>query len=471
MGLRLKVILMLLAVVVPLLGGYTYYRFNVERRLQQERRAERVASRIQERPALACRGVLNGPHGEERRGRGRRGDRPRRLPPMFAYSDALQSLHVGQPAIPVRASESYLSGDGSELVHTNLYRHPEWSGVTLVPVEGPRGCGVIMIPWPDHAERADRALYGLVIRQSLVMALLLLLTGLLISIPLVTRVRRLTEEVEKAPENAWKISDDLLDGKDEISALARTFRQTGARVSETIDQLEQRDAALKEYISNTTHDLAIPLTVLQHRLTRLREEAERGDAISPEQIEVALEESHYIAALIANMSAAARLEAGENHRLDHEVELVELIERVVGRNRPIARQRQISIDWAAPESLVVKGDSTLLEQAISNLVQNAVQYNDAGGNVAVLAEVEVGDVDGEEQFVLKVLDDGPGVPEEKLGTLSQRAERGDARNRNPGGQGFGLSITTRVCEVHDFELSLANGEEGGLVVSIRGPLG
>ena len=322
-----------------------------------------------------------------------------------------------------------------------------------------------MIPWPNRPDRAERAVYGLVIRQSMVMAILLFLTGMLISIPLVRRVRRLTDEVETAPENAWSISSDLLGGKDEISVLARTFRQTGARVQETIEQLEQRDAALKEYISNTTHDLAIPLTVLQHRLTRLREEAERGDDISVEQLEVALEESHYIAALIANMSAAARLEAGDAHRLDHEVNLVELIERVVGRNRPIARQRQIEIDWAAPESLEIRGDSTLIEQALSNLVQNAVQYNEAGGHVAVVAEVE-----GEE-FVLRVLDDGPGVPQEKLETLSQRAVRGDARNRNPGGQGFGLSITTRVCEVHGFELSLENGEEGGLVVSIRGTVG
>lgn len=464
MGLRLKVVLMLFAVVMPLLSGYSLYRFSVERRLQHERRAERVAGRIQERPVAVCRGALSA-HPPEGQPRQRRPRRARRLPPMFAYDATFESLHIGQPAVPDKARASFLSEDAGEIVHVSLWRHPEWSGVTLVPVEGPRGCEVVMIPWPNRPDRAERAVYGLVIRQSMVMAILLFLTGMLISIPLVRRVRRLTDEVETAPENAWSISSDLLGGKDEISVLARTFRQTGVRVQETIEQLEQRDAALKEYISNTTHDLAIPLTVLQHRLTRLREEAERGDDISVEQIEVALEESHYIAALIANMSAAARLEAGDAHRLDHEVNLVELIERVVGRNRPIARQRQIEIDWAAPESLEIRGDSTLIEQALSNLVQNAVQYNEAGGHVAVVAEVEG------EQFVLRVLDDGPGVPQEKLETLSQRAVRGDARNRNPGGQGFGLSITTRVCEVHGFELSLENGEEGGLVVSIRGTVG
>ncbi|MEC9439995.1 MAG: HAMP domain-containing sensor histidine kinase [Myxococcota bacterium] len=464
MGLRLKVVLMLFAVVMPLLSGYSLYRFSVERRLQHERHAERVAGRIQERPLAICRNVL-GVSPPDEGARAKRPRRARRLPPMFAYSSSFESLHIGQPAVPEKAQASFLSDGAGEIVHVSLWRHPDWSGVTLVPIEGTAGCEVVMIPWPSKPDRAERAIYGLVVRQSMVMALLLLLTGMLISIPLVARVRRLTEEVEEAPENAWSISSDLLGGKDEISVLARTFRQTGVRVQETIEQLEQRDTALKEYISNTTHDLAIPLTVLQHRLTRLREEAERGDAISVEQIEVALEESHYIAALIANMSAAARLEAGESHRLDHEVNLVELIERVVGRNRPIARQRQIEIDWAAPEVLNVLGDSTLIEQALSNLVQNAVQYNEPGGHVAVVAEV-----DGE-HFVLRVLDDGPGVPPEKLETLSQRAVRGDARNRNPGGQGFGLSITTRVCEVHDFDLSLENGEEGGLIVSIRGPLG
>ena len=108
MGLRLKVVLMLFAVVMPLLSGYSLYRFSVERRLQHERHAERVAGRIQERPVAVCRGALSA-HPPEGQSRQRRPRGARRLPPVFAYDATFESLHVGQPAVPDKARASFLS--------------------------------------------------------------------------------------------------------------------------------------------------------------------------------------------------------------------------------------------------------------------------------------------------------------------------------------------------------------------------
>ena len=453
MGLRARVVVMLLAIVVPLVSGYTLYRMALERRNQQARRAERVAGRIQENPTRACRLAMMG-------GRRRGG---RNMPPTFAYDKELAPLGAHAPPLPAAVREEFLASSGAELTHTYLWGEALF-GATMVPLQDVR-CAAVMIPWePKKGDGAfDGGVLRVVVPQALMMLLALVGTGLMISIPLVRRIRKLTRDVERAPQQSWKISPGLAQGSDEIAALARAFVRTGERVSETIQELEQRDEALKEYISNTTHDLAIPLTVLQHRLSRLRDRLRAGEPVEPGQVEQALEESHYIAALIANMSAAAKLEAGEEHRIFHEVDLAVLAERVVERNRPIAAQKGVEIDWAAPEDgAMILGDSTLLEQALSNLVQNAVQYNEEGGHVAVVVGM-----DGE-RFSVRVLDDGPGVPAEHLEGLTQRRARGSARNRNPGGQGFGLSIASRVCEVHGFELQLRAGEMGGLEVEISG---
>ena len=138
--------------------------------------------------------------------------------------------------------------------------------------------------------------------------------------------------------------------------------------------------------------------MLQHRLRKLAEEHPSDD------LHVALEESHYIANLIANMRATARLEAGGQLELSHDVNLTEIVERVAQRHRPIAAQKRVDLNYAVPEDeVVVQGEPTLVEQALSNLVQNAVQYNDAGGHVSiVLEQLDHG-------FELIVADDGPGI--------------------------------------------------------------
>lgn len=454
MGLRARLTLTLMAIVIPVVTGFSMYRITTERHEAMSRRAERAAVRIQERPELVCSNRRI-----PRRLARRMGGRP------HTYEADWTPLHQRAPAIPERARRAFARRGDEQIVHVSLWGEPEMAGVTLAALDGAGACAILALPWRTRGAPLRRFIGGGLL-QGGVLALVLLLTGLIISIPLVRRVRRLQRAVEEAPESSWQIESALTEGADELAQLGRAFERTGQRVASTIEELERRDTALKEYISNTTHDLAIPLTVLQHRLRKIQARVERAESIDAEVVQGALEESHYIASLVANMSAAAKLEAGEAHRVDGEVRLDEVVERVVGRHRPIARHDAIAIDWSAPpEGIWVRGDATLLEQAISNLVQNAVQYNQPGGHVAVIVE-EI----PTQRFSLRVLDDGEGVDPELLPRLTERAVRGDqARNRNEGGQGFGLSIAQRVCDVHGFALTISNAEEGGLRVEIRGP--
>jgi signal transduction histidine kinase len=111
-----------------------------------------------------------------------------------------------------------------------------------------------------------------------------------------------------------------------------------------------------------------------------------------------------------------------------------------------------------------EGDVTLVEQALSNVVHNAVRYNKPGGHVAVILEAKDG------RFCVRAFDDGPGVPESELTRIAERSYRSDeARARHPDGLGLGLSIAKDVAERHGFELELKRSEAGGLEVEIRGP--
>jgi len=202
-----------------------------------------------------------------------------------------------------------------------------------------------------------------------------------------------------------------------------------------------------------------PLTVLQGHLAALRKQPD------PEKLKGALEEAHYMGALMHNLSAAAKLEGGEDAWERHSVDLNALVERVVARHTPIAQVKGIALDHAVPEEVVtVMGDVTLLEQAVSNLVHNAIRHNGHDGHASVVLSTRG------EMFQLRVTDDGPGVTDEQMTHLAERNYRSDeARTRAPSGSGIGLHIVADVATRHEFTLRFDHAEGGGLEATLTGP--
>ncbi|EPX59982.1 hypothetical protein D187_002068 [Cystobacter fuscus DSM 2262] len=291
------------------------------------------------------------------------------------------------------------------------------------------------------------------------------LVGVLLALgPVVRRLRQLTGEVKVFVRSTYQ-GPITVHGDDEISELALAFDEAGRAIHAQIDLKEKREQTLRSFLQNTTHDVMIPLTVLQGHLAEMQQRAARGEPVEREVIAAASQEAHYMAALLHNLGAAARLEAGEPGMQRAPVDLNALVGRCIGRHRPIARQQGVQLEHAVPEPpVLVLGDDTLIEQAVSNVIYNAVRYNARGGHVAVVLEREPGAT-----FRLRVLDDGPGIPEHELPHILERHVRGDAaRTRGPGGHGLGLAIASRVTVLHGWSLKLGRSEYGGLQVDFLG---
>jgi len=268
--------------------------------------------------------------------------------------------------------------------------------------------------------------------------------------PVVRRARRLTQAVER-----WRnaeIPDIPSDStSDEIGELARAFHDAVAAV-------EARERSLREFVENTTHDLATPLTALQGHLSAL----ERG--AGPTVARQANSEAQFLSGLLANLALTAKLDADQQVELD--VDLGAVVSRVRDRYRVMASRSGLEFEAVWPDDpIVVSGDITLIEQALNNLVDNALRYNREAGHVAVVLDH---DGDG---FVLRVMDDGPGMSDEERERLVRRNERGDAaRSRSPHGRGLGLTIVSRVASVHGWTLSLTRTEPQGLTAELRGTM-
>ncbi|MCB9765032.1 MAG: HAMP domain-containing histidine kinase [Alphaproteobacteria bacterium] len=279
----------------------------------------------------------------------------------------------------------------------------------------------------------------------------------------VERIRRLTEAVRGVAARGYQEPVPVL-GDDEVGELARAFDEAGHALQRQIRETERREQALRDFLANTSHDLLLPLTVLRGHLDALQRQSAEGEGSAT--LLQAMDEAHYLGAMVHNLAAAAQLDVGAQTLERAPVDLSALVERVAARHRPLARPRGIEVHAALPgEPAHTLGDVTLIEQAVNNLAYNAVRYNRPGGHVAIVLDVGGG------RFTLRVLDDGPGVSPEQLHRLAERGFRGDeARSRAPEGQGLGLDIAHRVARVHGFELGFAPAEGGGLEVTLSGAL-
>ncbi|MBJ6764722.1 HAMP domain-containing protein [Myxococcaceae bacterium JPH2] len=382
------------------------------------------------------------------------------LPPgtqLYAYDSSLHSRNPDAPAL----TGAELSATGS-----TANRPVPWGTDTVQRVAvrmpwstGP--CAVVLaqrVPPPQGRDFLPPTGPALLTVLVTVLALLVSLG------PVVRRLRRLTASARALSSSGYEGEVDVRGG-DEVSELARAFDEAAREIRSHLAQRDRRERALRGFLENTTHDVNIPLTVLQGHLAALREDAARGAPVDRERVASAVDEVHYLGSLVQNLATAARLEAGEPSLHRAPVDLNEVVRRCVARHRPVAAQGGLSLEGATPEAATwVDADVTLVEQAVSNLVSNSLRHNRPGGHAAVVLDTTEGG------FLLRVLDDGPGIPDEELPRLSERYFRGnEARTRAPGGRGIGLHIASEVARAHGWRMEMARAGPGGLQVELAGP--
>lgn len=508
MRLRSRLVLVLLVTAVPLVAGIVWLRDQVDRwvvgQMMRELAQERIESMGREwceaspealtlrfgppdfrPPFVPERGAGEGADGPPPpvgprpwwRGRPRMpegawprlpggSDAPggRRLVEVFAYDarfvPSAREAPALSPALRRRLSSARDSVSFSETV-----RGEPWQTIAIHTGWDSGPCAYILLrgPRPRRLPREASFLWSAIALAVGLVATVWIAVG-----PVIRRVRRLAREVRASAGTRYEQAVPV-EGHDEVTDLAQAFNAAGAEVRTHLVEVGQREEALRSFLANTTHDLAIPLSVLLGHLSAMRRALEKGGAITEAQVAAASDEASHLGALVHNLGAAAKLEAGAGLVRRDTVDLGTLLERVVERHRPLAHARGVELVSAIPPDapVAVAGDLTLLEQALGNLVANAVLYNHAGGHVAVLLETPRADPP---RFRLKVVDDGPGVETQELARLGERHFRGQAgRAGRVEGQGLGLHIARQVTERHGFELTFAPSEGGGLAASIEGP--
>jgi signal transduction histidine kinase len=380
---------------------------------------------------------------------------------LFAYDiQTFRSLHPKAPELPTSLLQQIKSGEKKAFSRIPLI---QGGGTFLARISDRGPCSLLYVQW--KMPRSDRM--GLITMQVTVISvssILCLLLGMLwIGRPLIRRIQAMAQVAQRVGQEGlthkWSPPDT-----DDLSVIEQSLSQAHARILEDKQRLAAKNQALREHFANVAHDLRTPIASLQLVLERAMQQR---DTHPTNELQTALADAIYLEQLTNNLSLAAQLEEGLWDKHPHtSFEVNNVIRRVASRFALLASESHISLEHAYPDSPVhYTGDEMLLERALSNLVHNALRYNQAGGHVVLLLHARG------TQLTIDVMDDGPGVPSDQLDQLSRRFYRSDdARQRDQTGQGIGLAITSQVCAHLDLTLTFQHAEPSGLHATIKGTL-
>ena len=247
--------------------------------------------------------------------------------------------------------------------------------------------------------------------------------------------------------------------QDEMAQLVRDFDTMAERLEESVN-------AQSRLLNDISHELRSPLARLNvaSALAHQRSGPEAHSAL--ERIDL---EADRLNDLIGGLLTIARLESGNDTRQKSPVQLGEMIEGIAGDADFEAQIGNCGVKSVIKEDCTVMGDASLLYSAIENVVRNAARYTREGTNAEI--SLERGQGRGGAEAVIRIVDSGPGVPEDALDKLFRPFYRiDDARGRQTGGAGLGLAITERAVRLHGGCVKASNRPEGGLQIEIRLPL-
>ncbi|MEM1093547.1 MAG: ATP-binding protein [Bacteroidota bacterium] len=236
-----------------------------------------------------------------------------------------------------------------------------------------------------------------------------------------------------------------IEPRDELDALTLQVYRTGLVLEKEIQELRKVENYRREFLGNVSHELKTPIFAIQGFAETLIDGAIRNESVSEIFVQKILRNAKRLSNLSQDLSAIARIEMGEL-KMDFEpFSFTRLLDEVLESLGPIAEAKNMSLHTHISGTLPTAwGDRERIAQVLTNLIDNAIKYNDPNGVVEVVARPLS---DG--SLKISVVDDGIGIAPQHIQRLTERFYRVDtSRSRVQGGTGLGLAIVKHILAAH-----------------------
>ena len=225
------------------------------------------------------------------------------------------------------------------------------------------------------------------------------------------------------------------------------------------------DQSRQEFVSNVSHELKTPLTSMKVLADSLLAQENVPVELYQEFMGDITEEIERENKIINDLLSLVKMDKTSANINIQSENINELLERILKRLRPIAKQRNIEVVFESFRPVVAEVDEVKMSLALSNLVENAIKYNKENGWVHVSLNAD------HKYFYVKVADSGIGIPKQDTENIFERFYRVDkSHSREIGGTGLGLSITRSAIIMHRGAIKVYSEEGEGTTFTVRVPL-
>ena len=312
--------------------------------------------------------------------------------------------------------------------------------------------------WDEFADKFSVQVYNNKAdykRNSLIITVLLALLGgvvtYFISGHALRPIREFSDKIEEV--QAQNLSDSRIEENN-----VKELNQLGISYNKMLERLSEAFEIQRQFTANAAHELRTPLALMQVQLDLYNSASHPGnDADTLQTIKMVTEQNDKLNRMVKTLLDMSELQTVARNE---KIALNALVEEVLADLDPLAREKNIELSGNC-ENLTMEGSDILIYRLVYNLVENAIKYNQAGGQVTVTA------VGKDRHIYLAVTDTGNGIPQELRERIFEPFFRVDkSRSRALGGVGLGLALVREIVRVHDGSISVRDNPAGGTVFEV-----
>ena len=253
---------------------------------------------------------------------------------------------------------------------------------------------------------------------------------------------------ERLPEQRFSETDEFADNFNEI-----------------LSRLASIDQTRSEFVSNVSHELKTPITSMKVLAESITENEGAGVEDYKEFMTDIIDEIDRETKIINDLLTLVKTDSQGIQMNFEETDINEMLETIIKTVTPLAKVRNINIEYESFKNVSAEADVVKLSLAISNLVENAVKYNIENGWIKCSLNSD------NKYFYIKVADSGVGIPDDAKDKVFDKFYRVDkARSRDTGGTGLGLAITRSIINAHRGTIKLYSESGKGTTFTVRIPM-
>lgn len=318
--------------------------------------------------------------------------------------------------------------------------------------------GVMLVSVSTDSIAATLAIlkqYALMIQ--FLVAVIVVIAGFAVSTALVRPFRRLTKSIK-----------DVQDGYEADFISVNSYSETetmSAACDEMLRRLQTLDESRQEFVSNVSHELKTPLTSMKVLADSLMGQEDIPVELYREFMTDIGAEIDRENKIINDLLSLVKMDKSAGNINITSVQINELLERIMKRLRPIAQKQNVELVMESFRPVVAEVDEVKLTLALTNLIENAIKYNNPNGWVHVSLNAD------HQNFFVTVEDNGIGIPKEAQNRIFERFYRVDkSHSRKIGGTGLGLAIARNAIIMHRGAIKVHSMEGEGTTFTVRIPL-